>query len=96
MQVEAPPLAIIVPLLVRGLRERTTAIKRKSCVIIDNMAKLVDNPADAAPFLPKLIPELEKVRHQGCRQLCAMQYVCARTACQCNPAPRMDQCVVVC
>ena len=60
-QVEAPPLSIIVPLLVRGLRERTTAIKRKSCVIIDNMAKLVDNPADAAPFLPKLIPELEKV-----------------------------------
>jgi elongation factor 3 len=63
-QVEAPPLAIIVPLLVRGLRERTTAIKRKSCVIIDNMAKLVDNPADAAPFLPKLIPELEKVSSQ--------------------------------
>jgi elongation factor 3 len=66
MQVEAPPLSIIVPLLVRGLRERTTAIKRKSCVIIDNMAKLVDNPADAAPFLPKLIPELEKV---GCGKL---------------------------
>jgi elongation factor 3 len=36
-QVEAPPLSIIVPLLVRGLRERTTAIKRKACVIIDNM-----------------------------------------------------------
>ncbi|KAJ9513668.1 hypothetical protein QJQ45_015420 [Haematococcus lacustris] len=63
-QVEAAPLAIIVPLLVRGLRERTTAIKRKSCVIIDNMAKLVDNPADAAPFLPKLIPELEKVKEE--------------------------------
>lgn len=60
-QVEAPPLSIIVPLLVRGLRERTTAIKRKACVIIDNMAKLVDVPWDAAPFLPKLIPELEKV-----------------------------------
>lgn len=60
-QVEAPPLSIIVPLLVRGLRERATAIKRKSCVIIDNMAKLVEVPWDAAPFLPKLIPELEKV-----------------------------------
>mmetsp|Transcript_28813 Transcript_28813/g.85261 ORF Transcript_28813/g.85261 Transcript_28813/m.85261 type:complete len:1020 (-) Transcript_28813:814-3873(-) len=60
-QVEGPPLSIIVPLLVRGLRERATAIKRKSAVIIDNMAKLVENPADAAPFLPKLLPELEKV-----------------------------------
>ena len=38
------------------------AIKRKAAVIIDNMAKLVENPHDAAPFLPKLLPELEKVR----------------------------------
>mmetsp|Transcript_33591 Transcript_33591/g.74378 ORF Transcript_33591/g.74378 Transcript_33591/m.74378 type:complete len:1029 (+) Transcript_33591:223-3309(+) len=63
-QVEAAPLSIIVPLLVRGLRERQTAIKRKSAVIIDNMAKLVENPADAAPFLPKLLPELEKVSNE--------------------------------
>ncbi|KAF5831548.1 hypothetical protein DUNSADRAFT_12961 [Dunaliella salina] len=77
-QVEAPPLAIIVPLLVRGLRERTTAIKRKSCVIIDNMAKLVDNPADAAPFLPRLMPELEKVKEEvadpECRQVANRAY----------------------
>lgn len=52
------------PLLVRGLRERATAIKRKSAVIIDNMAKLVENPHDAAPFLPKLLPELEKVSNE--------------------------------
>ena len=51
--VEAPALSIMVPLLVRGLRERQTAIKRKSAVIIDNMSKLVDNPADAAVFLPR-------------------------------------------
>jgi len=74
-QVEAPPLSIIVPLLVRGLRERQTAIKRKAAVIIDNMAKLVDNPADAAPFLPKLLPELDKVSQEvadpECRQVAA-------------------------
>mmetsp|Transcript_15299 Transcript_15299/g.26489 ORF Transcript_15299/g.26489 Transcript_15299/m.26489 type:complete len:1035 (+) Transcript_15299:185-3289(+) len=63
-QVEAAPLSIMVPLLVRGLRERATAIKRKACVIIDNMAKLVDLPWDAAPFLPKLIPELDKVKEE--------------------------------
>lgn len=46
-----------VPLLVRGLRQdNTTAIKRKTALIIDNMAKLVDNPLDAVPFLPKLLP----------------------------------------
>lgn len=53
--VEAPALSIMVPLLVRGLRERQTAIKRKSAVIIDNMSKLVDNPADAAVFLPRWV-----------------------------------------
>ena len=74
-QVEGGPLSIIVPLLVRGLRERTTAIKRKSAVIIDNMAKLVENPHDAAPFLPKLLPELEKVSNEvadpECRKVAA-------------------------
>ena len=59
--VEAPTLSIMVPLLLRGLRERATAIKRKSCLIIDNMAKLVDNPNDAAVFLPRLLPGVEKV-----------------------------------
>lgn len=66
---------IIVPLLVRGLRERTTAIKHKAAVIIDNMAKLVENPHDAAPFLPKLVPELEKVKEEvadpECRKVAA-------------------------
>ena len=41
----------------RGLRQdNTTAIKRRAAVIIENMAKLVDNPLDAVPFLPKLLP----------------------------------------
>ncbi len=60
--VEAPTLSIMVPLLVRGLRhDMSTAIKRKTALIIENMAKLVDNPLDAVPFLPRLLPGLEKV-----------------------------------
>jgi elongation factor 3 len=50
--VEAPALAVMVPLLVKGLRE-STAIQRKSCVIITNMSKLVNSPVDAINFLPK-------------------------------------------
>ena len=57
--VESPALAMVVPLLLRGLREKVTATKRQSAVIIDNMSKLVDNPIDAAPFLPLLLPALE-------------------------------------
>jgi len=74
--VEAPTLSIMVPLLVRGMRQdNTTAIKRKAALIIENMAKLVDNPQDAAPFLPKLLPGLEKVANEvadpECRSVAA-------------------------
>lgn len=57
--VESSALAMVVPLLLRGLREKSTATKRQSAVIINNMSKLVDNPIDAAPFLPLLLPALE-------------------------------------
>ena len=58
--VHEPTLAIMVPLLERGLAERDTAIKRKSAVIVDNMCKLVEDPQIVASFLPKLIPALTK------------------------------------
>jgi len=60
--VHEPTLAIMVPLLERGLNERETAIKRKSAVIIDNMCKLVENPQIVASFLPKLMPALNRNR----------------------------------
>lgn len=62
--VEAPTLSLLVPLLVRGLAERATAIRRKTAVIIDNMAKLVDSPHDAAVFLPRLLPGLKNMSAQ--------------------------------
>lgn len=61
--VEAPALAVMAPILQRGLQDRTlaqTAIKRKSAVITDNMCKLVEDPVHAQPFLPKLLPLLKK------------------------------------
>jgi elongation factor 3 len=59
-EVQEPTLALMVPLLDRGLVERETAIKRKSAVIVDNMCKLVDDPNIVAPFLPKMMPALQK------------------------------------
>ncbi|KAK5143999.1 translational elongation factor EF-1 alpha [Oleoguttula sp. CCFEE 6159] len=58
--VHEPTLAIMVPLLERGLVERETAIKRKAAVIVDNMCKLVEDPQIVASFLPKLLPALNK------------------------------------
>lgn len=60
-EVDAPTLSLMVPLLSRGLQERPTATKRKCAVIIDNMAKLVDNEHTVRPFVPKLLPGLLKI-----------------------------------
>ncbi|KOS22658.1 Elongation factor 3 [Escovopsis weberi] len=59
-EVQEPTLALMIPVLDRGLAERETAIKRKSAVIVDNMCKLVDDPNTVAPFLPKMMPALQK------------------------------------
>jgi len=58
--VEAPALAVTTPVLVRGLNERSEAVRRKCCVIIDNMCKLVDEPKEVLPLMPKLQPLLAK------------------------------------
>jgi len=78
-QVEAPVLALMGPLLERGLATQSKiAIKRKSAVIIDNMCKLVEDPADAEPFLPKLLPGLrhakDEVADPECRSVAARAY----------------------
>jgi len=78
-QVESPTLSIMGPLLQRGLFfQQITAIKRKSAVIIDNMCKLVEDPMDAAPFLPKLLPLLKRamdeVADPECRQVVTRAY----------------------
>lgn len=60
-EVDSPTLALIAPLLIRGINERPTATKRKVAVIADNMTKLVDNERTVRPFLPKLLPGLLKM-----------------------------------
>mmetsp|Transcript_27373 Transcript_27373/g.33415 ORF Transcript_27373/g.33415 Transcript_27373/m.33415 type:complete len:1042 (+) Transcript_27373:173-3298(+) len=73
--VTASALAVTVPLLDRGFRERKIATKRKCAVITENMAKLVEDPADVAPFMPVLEPHLarakEEVADPECRTRCA-------------------------
>lgn len=58
--VETPALALVVPLLHRGLAIRNNATKRQCAVISNNMSKLVEDPVDAQPFLPAILPALEK------------------------------------
>jgi len=62
--VETPALAVVVPLLHRGMKARDTAIVRQCAVIITNMSKLVDDPSDAAPFLPSILPAMERAAEE--------------------------------
>jgi elongation factor 3 len=62
--VSAAALSIIVPLLVRGFREKQAAVKRQCAVIASNMSKLVVEPSEAQHFLPELTPSLEKASQE--------------------------------
>lgn len=62
--IERRMLSVMVPLLVRGLRERNTAIRRKTVLIIGNMVKLVEEPAHLAAFMPALLPEVDKLSRE--------------------------------
>lgn len=58
--IDAPSLALVVPILQRGLKERGTDIKKKAAQIMGNMASLTD-PKDLVPYLPALMPGLREV-----------------------------------
>ena len=57
--VESPALAVTVPILLRGLKDSKTATKRLSCVIIDNMCKLIEHPKEILPFYASLKGNLD-------------------------------------
>eukprot|EP00668_Euglena_longa_P017226 GGOE01021592.1.p1 GENE.GGOE01021592.1~~GGOE01021592.1.p1 ORF type:complete len:1109 (-),score=317.47 GGOE01021592.1:437-3628(-) len=58
--VDTPTLAVLCPVLRRGMLERQSEWKRKSAIIINNMCKLVVDPRAAAQFFPILEPVLAK------------------------------------
>jgi HEAT repeat protein len=58
--IDASSLALLVPILDRGLRERSADIKRKSAAIVGNMATLTEG-RDLIPYLTQLVPLLRDV-----------------------------------
>ena len=59
--VDAAVLALIAPLLGKSLKQRSSSMKRKASRVIDIMCRLVTTPSDVAPFVPLLLPALERV-----------------------------------
>lgn len=58
--VESPALAITMPIIMRGLNDKKTATRRLTCVIIDNMCKLIEHPKEILPYFSTLKDSLER------------------------------------
>jgi len=57
--VDAASLALLVPVIQRGLKHRSTELKKKAATIVGNMCNLVADPKDVSPYLPDLLPILK-------------------------------------
>ena len=57
---DAPSLAVVLPIILRGLREPAFPLKKKAAVTCGNICALVDDVRDLNPFIPSLGPELNK------------------------------------
>ncbi|TIC67402.1 ARM repeat-containing protein [Wallemia mellicola] len=58
--IDAPSLALVIPIVERGLRERSTDMKRKSTQIIGNLASLTDSK-DFLPYMKVLLELVHNV-----------------------------------
>jgi hypothetical protein len=57
--VDAASLALIVPVVHRGLRDRSGDVKKRAARIVGNLCKLVNDPQDMAPYVSLLLPEVQ-------------------------------------
>lgn len=59
--IDAPSLALLVPIVHRGLRVRSADTKKRASQIVGNMCSLVTEPKDMIPYIGLLLPEVKKV-----------------------------------
>jgi len=76
--VETPALAATLPVLSRGLNDKSEEVKRTCCQIVDNMCKLVEDPNDVLPLMPRLEPLVkaatEKISDPEARSMAEKAY----------------------
>lgn len=71
--VEAPHLAVITPVLWRGLNHKSEAVQRRCCLIVDNMCKLVDDERESEPLWADIMPlvgkRAQEISDPDCREM---------------------------
>ena len=82
--VECPALAATLPVLARGLNDKSEEVKRTCCQIVDNMCKLVEDPAEVLPLMPRLEPLVkaatEKISDPEARAMAERAYATLQKA----------------
>lgn len=56
--IDPASLALLIPPLHRGLRDRNTSLKKRAAAIVGSMCNNVSNVQDVAPYLDLLLPDL--------------------------------------
>ena len=57
--VDSASLALIIPVVHRGLRDRSGDVKKRAARIVGNLCTLMNDPKDMSPYLQSLMPELK-------------------------------------
>ena len=64
-EVDAPTLAVVVPLLLRALGDRGTIVQRQTVVLISNLFKLVRSPDLAALHAQDILPGVTRIKESA-------------------------------
>lgn len=57
--IDAPSLALLVPVLQRGLKDRSADVKRKAALITGNTCSMISEAKDLLPYLSAIMPGLK-------------------------------------
>lgn len=73
--IDIPTLSLLIPILVRAMREKKVVCQRKAAVVMDTLCKLIKNPVYARIFYDKLTWILDKgineISIEEVRNVCA-------------------------
>jgi elongation factor 3 len=77
--IDMPTLGLLIPMLVRAMREKKVVCQRKAAVVMDTLCKLIKNPVYARIFYDKLMWILDKgineIPVEEVRNVCARSKV---------------------
>eukprot|EP01080_Neovahlkampfia_damariscottae_P010097 gene10097-2517_t len=59
--IDPASMSLLIPVIVRGLKDRIVECKKKSAIIVANMSSLVDDESVLAPYINILIPLLQTI-----------------------------------